>query len=255
MANSDYHVVLIAAGCSRRLAHLTVDRPKSFLPVRGKRIIDYTLAALDERGFQRVTVVTGYLKEMFPLAFGSQHGGLKLNYVVADDYETTGHGWSVFLTRPSWTREKRPVLLVHADVFFDPRILDLVTASEHESLLSVDENYKTETGDEQIVLGRDGLVTGVRANNATLAHAVGESVGINKWSPAFMDRLYGFMEGFFAEKGRNFNWEPVLDRMLSQEPGGLHYLKTGRYRWMNINYEQDYARTQTELYDAIYGRS
>ena len=49
----DYEVVLLAAGCSRRLEHLTRDVPKAFLPVGERRIIDYALDSVEALGFER----------------------------------------------------------------------------------------------------------------------------------------------------------------------------------------------------------
>src|SRR3989344_6940941 len=107
--NSDYHVLMIAGGKGKRLEGNLEGIPKSFLEIRGKKIIDYHLDILNERGFNKLTIAVGYLKEFFMSTIGNKYKNLSIEYAVVDNYAVTGHGWGLFLTRPSWNREKRPV--------------------------------------------------------------------------------------------------------------------------------------------------
>ena len=51
------HVVIIAAGASKRIARLTKHKPKSFLEIEGKRVIDYHLDTLHRRGINDIIFV------------------------------------------------------------------------------------------------------------------------------------------------------------------------------------------------------
>lgn len=57
--------ILIAAGFGERMVPITLNTPKPLVRVRGKRIIDSLLDALEAAGIEDVYVVRGYLGEQF----------------------------------------------------------------------------------------------------------------------------------------------------------------------------------------------
>ena len=59
-AAADMRAVILAAGDGGRLGDHTAATPKPLVPLRGRRLIDYTLAALADAGIRDVVVVTGY---------------------------------------------------------------------------------------------------------------------------------------------------------------------------------------------------
>jgi choline kinase len=236
---AEHEVVLLAAGCSRRLAHLTREVPKSFLRVAGQRIIERQLESLDALGFRRVTAVVGYLKEIFYREIGDRYGQVQLRYVESPDYETTGHGWSLYLAREAWSKEQRPLLLVHADLVYDPRILLGVLADGSPDVIAIDDHFRVKTRDEVLVCGRGNRISGLRKVTEGPADVLGEVIGINRWSPRFTAELFAFMEGFFARHGRNHNWEPVVDAFIPHSDLALAPVLAGGLAWMNVNHPQD----------------
>ena len=256
MESKDAHVIILAAGCSRRLAELTKEKPKSFLEVNGKRVIDYTLDTLNDRGFKQVTLVVGYLDKVFRNNIGNKYKNLEIEYVFVKEYEEQGHGWSIFSTKSIWEQSKKPVVLVHADVFFDPLILDKVLASQHKNVLGVDNHYEVLTNDEVVAVGNENVAKGIKKGIGKREEAAGEIIGINKWSPEFMEKLYNYMEQLFAkDKETYYNWEPVVDQFINEEGIGLNYEVSDGLAWININYKEDYDRARTEIYEKIYTKS
>ncbi len=244
------HVIMPAAGSSRRIAHLTRDKPKALLKIGTQSIIAHSLDILASRGFSRVTFVVGYKKALFMNTLGPRYGRLRLDYVVADDYETTEHGWSLYLTRDMWCRDRPPVMLMDADNLYDPRLLDRVLESPRENVILVDERFSPAAREEELVLGRDGRVNGLaRGLAASYDDYAGGFVGINRFSSDFMNALYPFMENLLAERGRLQKYERVLDAFLRQTGAAVHYVTTDGLEWININHEEDYA-----LANALAGR-
>jgi|GEM_PF-1491855 len=236
-----YRVIIPAAGCSRRMAHLTTDRPKSLLPLEGRSIIEHSLEILDARGFRHVTFVVGYRRERLMAAIGSRYRHLEVNYAISADYAITEHGWSLYLSRDDWRRDRRPVLLMDADNLYDPAMLDALMESPHRDLMLVDCAYANRQREEELLRGRDGLVTGlVRGRGSELRDVVGGFVGINRFSAPFMERLYAFMGDFFAAHGRRWKYERVFDALIRDGGAHIHYLPTNGLAWININDEQAY---------------
>lgn len=250
----DEHAILLAAGCSRRMGELTRELPKSLLPVGGRRLIEYALDALDQRGIQQATLVVGYRQEVIRRALGHSHGGLRLDYVASADYETTGHGWSLFQVRDAWRASGRPMLLLHADTFFHPAVLDRVLDARWPNVVAVDEGFEVRTGDEVVVLGREGRVDGfAKGVSRETPGLAGELIGANRWSPDWLEALFEFMASYFRQHGPNHNYEPVLNSFLSHQPAALHYVPSGGLPWMNMNYPEDYALVRDVLWPSVFG--
>ena len=253
MKNADYQVVILAAGNSRRMNELTEDKPKSFLEIRGRKVIDYHLDILDRRGFRNVTIVVGYLREFFTETIGNSYKNLTLDYVVSEDYATTNHSWSLFLTRERWLGDKKPIVLIHADVFYDSRILDKVMESGYSNTTSVDNLYTVRTGDECIVRGQDDLVTSIEFDSRReRSRVIGEYMGISKWSSEFLQSFYAFLSDFFVQHGLRFNYEVSLNEFI-QANGALYYVTIDDLAWININYREDYEDAERDTFDRIYG--
>ena len=56
--------IILAAGRGSRLGHLGDDRPKCFVELDGKPLIEYQMAALRRGGVGEVGIVRGYRAEM-----------------------------------------------------------------------------------------------------------------------------------------------------------------------------------------------
>lgn len=237
-----YQVIVPAAGSSRRIAHMTTDQPKSLLEIEGRSIIEHSLETLNARGFRRVTFIVGYKRDVFMDSLGDRYKDLALEYVVSEEYATTEHGWSLYLTRESWMRENSPVVFMDADNIYDPAMLDLVMASKLDNVMLVDDRYCADDREEELVLGRRGAITGlVRGLSGDYSDYVGGFVGINRFSADFMGALYAFMESFFRENGPKYKYERVFDRFNQQDNGfTLNYLCTSGLEWVNVNHEEDY---------------
>lgn len=245
VANADYQVIIPAAGCSRRLAHRTAERPKSLLSVGAKTIIHHALDALADLSFTHVTFVVGYQRELFMQTLGASHRQLTLEYVVSEDYSETEHGWSLYLSAESWAAKKQPVLFMDADNLYDPALLELVLAHDSPDVCLVDERIQPQQQEEELILGRDGHISGLKRGLATdWPDVVGGFVGINRFSADFMGRLFTYMGPFFASHGRQQKYERVFDHFIQHTDTTLGYGCIGALEWLNINYEFDYEQAQ-----------
>ena len=239
------HVLMPAAGSSRRLDRLTKAIPKSLLRVGPRAIVEYSLEALAARGVERLTLVVGYRKEALMDRLGARYGPIGIDYVDSPDHARTEHGWSLYLTRAAWEARGGSVLFMDADNLYDPAILDAVAASRAPDVIAVDSAFDGGAREEEIVTGRDGRVSRLRRGR-TGEHpdCAGGFVGINRLSGEFMHALYGYMEGFFAAHGRSHKYERVIDRFLRDTGTTLHYADCAPREWVNVNHESDLAKAR-----------
>ncbi|MDF2565867.1 MAG: putative sugar nucleotidyltransferase, partial [Massilibacillus sp.] len=57
--------IIMAAGKGSRLGEITNGKPKSFLEIKGKKLIEYNIQMLHKYGIHDITIVTGYQSEAF----------------------------------------------------------------------------------------------------------------------------------------------------------------------------------------------
>ena len=76
------NAIIMAAGMSSRFAPLSYEKPKGLLEVKGEILIERQIRQLQEAGINDITLVVGYMKEMF--FYLEDMFGVKI--VVNEDY-------------------------------------------------------------------------------------------------------------------------------------------------------------------------
>ena len=236
-----HHAIIPAAGLGRRMGDAD-PTPKCLLPVAGRPLLLYTLDALAARHAACATLIVGHGRDEIANAIGTIHRGMPIAYVENADFAVTEHGWSLFLSEPSWQHEQRPVLLMDADNVFDPQLLDVLLTSPAENTVLIDPHLDSSHRDEELVLGSDGRVSGfVRGRASDQRQYVGGFVGMNRFSAEFMRTLFGFMRGLFARGHRDLKYERVFHRLLSETSVRLDYLSIESLSWINVNHPHEVA--------------
>ena len=240
-ANAGFRIIILAAGRSLRLSRLTRDRPKSLLEVEDKPILGHSLSILSRRGFTRLTLVVGYRKQRIESALGRRYENIDISYVENPLYAESEHGWSLYCAREDWALQPGPVVFMDADNLYDPEMIDRMMECPGENVMLVDEGLRPDDRDDELVLGTSGVVSGLkRGRAAEFSDFVGGFVGINRFSAGFMDSLFQFMRGFFAEKGKLYKYERVFDAFIRETGARVHYLPIHGLPWVNVNHEADY---------------
>lgn len=94
------NAVILAAGFSSSFAPVSYERPKGLLTVRGEVLVERQIRQLHEAGITDITVVVGYMKELF-FYLGEKYG---VDIVVNEDYATRDNHSSLFLVRDRLAR-------------------------------------------------------------------------------------------------------------------------------------------------------
>lgn len=81
--------VILAAGRGVRMGDLTNDSPKPMLRIKGRPILEYTLANLPD-GISEIIIVIGYKGDLIKSYFGDGWKGKKIKYVVQEDLNGGG---------------------------------------------------------------------------------------------------------------------------------------------------------------------
>ena len=238
--------IILAAGIGKRLSKVTNNNiPKSFLEIEGRRLIDYHLDNLVTRGITDITFVVGYKKNLFIDTFGSEYRGVTIHYVEVPKYDLYNHSWSISLTKETCNKINKDVIVLHADTFFDPKILDILLDSEDNNLILADMNYTLKTNDEMIVYGNDGNITGLHYIDENMGNGIGEFIGLHKFN---LDSFNKYLDYLNIMK----KWDVGYDRMLVESGIKLNYKTIENLSWININHSEDYDFAKNYVFRKAY---
>lgn len=189
--NRLHTAVILAAGKGERIADILPDRPKGFLEVGGRTLIERALDHLRSVGIKEIIFVTGYRAAYYE-ALASRHSDIVL--IHNPDFETTGSMHSLYCARPYV--EKTPFLLLESDLIYEPRALTLLLAYPAQSAVLM--SGFTHSGDEVYIstIG-DRAVTISKKRNDHTETVTGELVGIMKIAPDIFEALVTYAAGRF----------------------------------------------------------
>ena len=89
------NAIIMAAGLSSRFAPISYERPKGMLRVRGEVLIERQIRQLKEAGIDDITVVVGYMKELF--FYLEEQFGVKIR--VNEEYAHRNNNSTLMLVR------------------------------------------------------------------------------------------------------------------------------------------------------------
>jgi L-glutamine-phosphate cytidylyltransferase len=121
---------LLAAGMGTRLAPLTDGRPKCMVPLHGKPLLHWQLAAAKKAGISAVTLVGGYKAEQLE-PFG--------RVVRNPDFETTNMVESLWRAKDAL---KHGALICYGDILCAPRVIAAAAGAPHDVAVAVDSKWK-----------------------------------------------------------------------------------------------------------------
>ncbi|MCR5394232.1 MAG: phosphocholine cytidylyltransferase family protein [Bacteroidales bacterium] len=206
--------LILAAGMASRLRPLTSHTPKCLLEIGGRSLLQRSMDALIANGIDEFVFVTGYLHEQIE-DFVARHYGdsIRTTFINNDVYDSTNNIYSLWLARPAV--EGKEVLLLDSDLLYDPAIVTRVLASPEADVLTL---IRHPLGEEEmkVVVDAQGRITEI-SKTCQPSAAIGESLGIERMSPAYTRALYRELEPMMTTEGlQNIFYERAFERLIPQ---------------------------------------
>ena len=240
--------VILAAGMGKRLRPRTDKLPKALVEVAGRPLLEYSLIALKESKLREVVIVVGFFGDLIRQKFGGKYKGLKISYITNNAYAQTGSMYSFSCAKDAITED---VILLESDLFYDPRAIKVMIESSYKNCMLVSE--KSGSGDEVYICVDERkrimkLGKGLAGKNRE--NAIGEMVGISKFSIEFIATVFNRAEKDYKKGDLNYHYEEcVLLQSLSGEP--VYAVLHSDLTWTEIDNEDDLKRARTKIYQRI----
>jgi 2-aminoethylphosphonate-pyruvate transaminase len=238
-----HEAVILAAGRGMRLGELGVPRPKGFIELGGRPIIERSLELLGEAGIDRVVIVTGH-QAHFYRSLAARRPGLEL--VHNERFADSGSMYSLYLARE---RVQEQFLLLESDLIYERRALDTLLAHAADALLV---SGPTASGDEVYVEASGGRLTGLSKRREELKGTViGELVGICRLSAACLRAMCAHAGGVFRESLK-LEYEQALVAAAREAPVACPVVAD--LDWAEIDDAAHLERAQSRVFPRILQR-
>ena len=192
---------ILAAGMGTRLGDELNDRPKGFLELGDKPIVEESVQRLSDAGIERIVIVTGYGAEHYE-RLASRYPNL-IETAHNAEFENSGSMYSLFCARQQL--EGEPFLLLESDLIFEARAVDVIIGFDQPDAILLSE--PTGAGDEVYVESRDGMLVSMSKHREALGSGIaGELVGISKISRELFGLMTNIAENQF-EQSLQFDYE------------------------------------------------
>jgi choline kinase len=240
--------VILAAGVGARLGPGDDKLPKALLRFGGRSLLQRHLDILGGQGVRRVTIATGYRREAIEAALAAPPSGLAVETVYNPDF-TQGSVVSLWTARAALAAG-RPVLLMDADVLYDPAMIAALVRTAHDNCFLVDRDFVP--GDEPVKLCiRSGRAVEFRKKVEVPFDWCGESVGFFRLSPAGAAAVLAAAEAYVAGGRRSEPYEEAIrDVLLAGHPAFAWEDVTG-IPWIEIDFPDDLIRAERDILPRI----
>ena len=206
--------IILAAGIASRLRPLTNDRPKCLLKIGNRSLLERTIDALLENNIREIVIVTGYLHEMLESFVQTRYPSLSVKFIHNELYATTNNIYSLWLALPEVQQEKE-IILLDSDILFDPLMIKILRDAPHTNCLALDSHKLGEEEIKVIVNGKNQITE--LSKTCSIEKAIGESIGIEKISHAYLLALHEELEHMILhEKLDNVFYELAFERLIAR---------------------------------------
>jgi choline kinase len=236
---SKYSVVLLSAGIGRRLGKLGTSRPKCLLEVNKTTLLENIITILQKRKVKEVSIILGYKSKMI-IDKLNKFKKIKFNFIKISNYKKNGHGCSWHAFKAVWSINKLPIILLHTDIFFDPKYLDNIIKSKKKNIIGIHSNKRLFQKKSFLVkIDTKHQIKDINYKSE-IKNPTGEVIGINKISSVTAGNIFTFMDGFLVKNNKRLSWEIVLNNYIKKTSDSLFVLKNQIFFWRNINFESDF---------------
>lgn len=229
--------VILAAGVASRLRPLTNNTPKCLLKVGDKSILERTIDNLVKNNIIEIIVVTGFLREMIEDFLTQNYPNLNFTFIYNEKYDSTNNIYSLWLAKCKMLGYE--MLLMDSDIIFDSRIIGQLISSEHENNLALRSTEKLSEEEIKCLLNDDGSIKEI-GKLIDPKEAVGESIGIEKFSKELVLRLYTILDRkILDEKAVNIFYEAAFQDAMNSG-AKIFPVDVEHYKCMEIDTVMDF---------------
>jgi len=237
--------IIMAAGKGSRLGALTGGKPKSFVEIKGRKLIEYNLALLKKYHVDEIIIVTGYQCKAFE-ELTAEKKDIRLIYNPF--YEMVNVLGSFYMGMEALHDD---FIYLHADTLCEPLIFEKLIRFENDIVLPVD--YKQCDEEAMKVRSRNGKIVQI-TKRMPADEAEGEFIGIAAFRKKVIPALKEVTKQLMIEKAFSEYFESAIQRLIDDdEEFQIKAVPTEGAFWGEIDFVEDYERVVAEIPESLIG--
>lgn len=234
--------IIMAAGKGSRLGELTKDKPKSFVEIKGVKLLEYNISLLHEYGIKDIIIVTGYMTEKIEKLCEKTEG---VKCVFNPFYEQVNVLGSFYIGMPYI---KDDVIYMHADSLCSPSVFERMINENADIVLPVD--YKICDEEAMKVKTIDNKIVEI-SKQIPCSEAEGEFIGIAKISKKALNDIKHAAKILMQQKKFTSYFEGAIEYLIKNEDYKPTPISTNGEFWGEIDFMEDYERVCESISDEL----
>lgn len=175
--------LILAAGRGSRMLALTGDRPKCFVELHGRTLLEWQLSALREAGVDEIAIATGYRNDSFTHA--------DVTYIHNPRWAETNMVATLACAK-DWLLSG-PCVVSYSDIVYKPDIVRKLMLSTADIAMTYDTDWLAQwsarfddplSDAETFRLNADGNIREIGKKPTSLAEVEGQYMGLLRFTPA-----------------------------------------------------------------------
>lgn len=236
--------VVMAAGKGSRLGSLSEGKPKSFIEIKGKKLIEYNLKLLEKSGVDETIIVTGYQCGLFEDLTDNMPN---VRLVYNPFYEMVNVLGSFYM---GMNFLKDDFLYLHADTICEPRIIEGMMGLEADIVLPVD--YRQCDDEAMKVRSREGKIVQITKQMPN-EQADGEFIGVALFKGNVIPAIRKKTKKLMEDKEFGAYFEGAVQKLIDEENFTVKAVPTDGAFWAEIDFPEDYERAAKEIPESLTG--
>jgi len=223
--------IIMAAGKGSRLGDLTKGNPKSFVEIKGKKLIEYNLEILRKLGVTKIVIVTGYREDAFvELTQNMPEVVLKYNPF----YSLVNVLGSFYMGMDELDDD---FLYLHADTLCERKIFDELIQFKADVTLPTE--FRLCDEEAMKVHLENGRITNITKQMSN-EEADGEFIGIAAFRKETLPKLKQKVKEVLAEGKFESYFEAAIQRLIDENQFDIRTLDIKDAFWAEIDFKEDY---------------
>lgn len=236
--------IILAAGVSARLRPFTDNTPKCLLKIGGKTILERIIDNLLSFKLHDIIIVTGYLQEQIKNFISQKYPHLKVSYIYNELYDTTNNIYSLWLTKD--LVRNNDMLMMDSDILFEKKILELLINSEYPNCLALRTEHQLSDEEIKVKLSDDKSIAEI-SKTVDLKHAVGESIGIEKFNAGFVEKLFDILDRkILIDHQVKIFYEAAFQDAIN-DGSKIYAVDIGKLKCIELDFAEDIERATKEV--------
>lgn len=225
--------IILAAGLGSRIQEKLQGKPKGFLQIERKSLIERSIDNLFALGIEKIIIGTGYKKKIYEALAEKYH-----EKIICQENPKFAETGSMATLNCLKYLIQTDFLLLESDLLYEKRALqELLEIPEETAILA---SGFTHSEDEVFIeTNQKNQLINLSKNQNELTKIDGELTGINKISQNTFQQMNIYFEANFQENPK-LDYEIVLARIAQQNPIYVHQILD--LVWCEIDCEEHYQR-------------